>query len=304
MPGIRKTISVALILSAIAYATEPPAKKTADDARYRAQVEQWRAERVRDLKRENGWLSLVGLFTLHPGESTVGSGKDNRIQFPQPAPTYLGKLKLANNQVTFRPAGQDVRVNGQPLTAAAEIPLKIQDNADQVQFGSMVFFLIERGNTIYIRLTDNNSRLRTHFHGIDHFPLDRRYRFVADFIPGKPGETIAIPNVLGQTSHDQIYGRATFSLGGKQYTLTGTGEAGKEVDFVFYDQTGVKETYGAGRFLESDGPPVNGKLVIDFNKAYNPPCAFTPYATCPIAPKQNRLGVRIPAGEKNFSEHK
>ncbi len=173
-----------------------------------------------------------------------------------------------------------------------------------IKRGSVSFYLIKRGERVGVREKDSRNEALLAFHGIDSYPIDRKWRFDARFDAYPAGKTIGVPNILGSIEQSNTPGAVVFEIGGKEYRIDAVTESGSEDLFlIFGDQTNGVETYGGGRFLYAAPPDKNGRVVVDFNKAYNPPCVFTPYATCPLPPAQNRLAIRVEAGEKNFGHH-
>jgi uncharacterized protein (DUF1684 family) len=233
---------------------------------YQAGIEKWRAEREARLKADGGWLTVSGLFWLKEGE--------NRIEG---AP---GVFELHD---------------GKPLFRADSGAITAMKTDSSIAAGDRTYILIERGGRYAIRLKDNKSRLREEFRGLRWFPVREPYRVAARFVPYEKSRTIPIASIIGYTDQEPSPGYAEFTLGGQSLRLDAVVED-DELFFIFRDRTAAKETYGAGRFLHA-AMPRDGKVELDFNKAYNPPCAFTPYATCPLPPKQNYLPVRIEAGE-------
>jgi uncharacterized protein len=273
---------------------------------HRAEIEAWRAKRMASLKREDGWLTLVGLFWLQEGENRLGSDpRANRIVFPKDTtPATLGSLDLSKGVVTLR-AAPDAGLTsaGQPVTT-----LTLRSDAEGpptvVGRGRISFFLIKRGDRLGIRVKDSANPVLLGFHGIDSYPIDHRWRFDARWEPYRPAKTIPVPNILGSVDQEKSPGAVVFEVGGHPYRLDAVQEAGSEDLFlIFGDQTNGEETYGGGRFLYASPPDKDGRVVVDFNKAYNPPCVFTPYATCPLPPSQNRLALRVEAGEKKYGSH-
>lgn len=264
-----------------------------------SEIEQWRRHRLAALEAEDGWLTVVGLFWLKEGENTVGAGPANDIVLRKgSAPAQVGVFEFHNNQTTFRVArGVEVTVNGRRVTRATLKP-DTSGAADLLRIRDLTMFVIERGGRYAIRIKDKNSSARRDFHGLDYFPVNERYRVRAKFVPYQPPRRLAIPNILGRTEEDTSPGYAVFTLDGQECRLVPV-NSGDTLFFIFKDLTAGEETYPAGRFLYTD-PPENGELVLDFNKAINPPCAFTAYATCPLPPKENNLSVRIEAGEKRY----
>ena len=280
----------------------------AQDARYLKETAAARAASAAEAKSPTGWLTLVALEWLKPGQTTVGSAADNNIRLTG-VPAHLGVIVVDGISSTLRPSpggfAPEVSVDGRVLVAG---PL-LNDATGQpttVRSGTVTMMVIARGDRLYLRVKDSEAPTRVHFHGLNWYPPDVKYRVKAKWIPYMPPKLVAIPNVLGQTSSTASPGAIEFELGGKTYRLDATGGDDKELSFIFRDQTSKTTTYGAGRFLETPGPDHGlkqpGTVMVDFNRAYNPPCAYTPYATCPLPPEQNRLAVAIPAGEKRYHE--
>jgi uncharacterized protein (DUF1684 family) len=248
------------------------------------EITEWRRAREAGLRREGGWLTVTGLFWLHDGGNTFGQEPSRDIALPD-GPARAGVFTLRNGKVTLA-------MNG----AARELR---PDSSDFVKIGRLSLFIIKRGDKYGVRLKDPQSAYLREFHGLEYFPASETYRVTARFVPEK--RQIPILNVLGQTEMDECPGYAVFRLHGREMRLDPVlDEPGaKSLSFIFKDLTSGKETYGAGRFLDA-GMPSGDQVVLDFNKAYNPPCAFTPFATCPLPPQENRLAVGIEAGEKTY----
>lgn len=267
------------------------------------QVEKaWRESREKRLKSPGGWLTLVGLAWLQTGENTVGSDPGSVVVLPEKTPKHAGVLVLADGKVTLKPApGSGITIDGKP--AGEQV---LSDDAaahtDVMNIGAVNFFVIKRGERYGVRVKDPDGPARTGFKGIEYFPADPKWRVEATFVPYGTPHTMQIPNVLGETETMDAPGLVKFNVDGKEYSMAPVIEDPKDplLWFIFKDQTSAKETYGAGRFLYAEMPK-NGKTIIDFNQAYNPPCAFTPYATCPLPPKENWLPVRVEAGEKAYA---
>jgi uncharacterized protein (DUF1684 family) len=251
---------------------------------FQTEIAEWRRARESELRREGGWLTVTGLFWLRDGPNRFGKEPSSDIALLD-GPARAGVLTLRNGKVTLS-------------TNGAERELR-PDSADIAKTGRLSLFIIKRGDKYGVRLKDPESAYLREFHGLEYFPASEAYRVTAKFVP--ENRKIPILNVLGQTEPSDCPGYAVFRLHGREvrlYPVLETPDA-KNLFFIFKDLTSGKETYGAGRFLDT-GLPRDGKLVLDFNKAYNPSCAFTPYATCPLPPKENRLTVRIEAGEKKY----
>jgi uncharacterized protein (DUF1684 family) len=273
-----------------------------DPAAWRKQVETWRQERVAGLKKENGWLTLVGLYWLKPGENRFGSDPGNPVILPRgKSPALAGTLVLAGPTVrlTAQP-GVPLAVDGKPATPGMVLRADADPKPSVVELGSLNFYVIKRGDKLGVRIKDKQSPLLASFKGLDDYPLRPEWRVVARFEPYKD-KKISIANIVGQVSDNKSPGAVVFDWQGKTYRIDAL-EGGPDgsLFLVFGDQTNGKETYGAGRFLDTD-PPKDGKVVVDFNTAYNPPCAFTAFATCPLPPAQNKLALRVEAGEKKFA---
>jgi len=273
----------------------------APDPIYHAEIEKWRQQREARLKAEDGWLAVAGLFWLEEGENRFGSGPDNAIVLPAgAAPAAAGTFELRHGKVGVRVApGVTVTAAGQPVT---EMALRSDDPGppDVLRLGRLTLHVIARGGKYGIRMKDPESETRRTFAGLQWFPVNADLRFDARFVPWPSPRTVAVPNILGQVNDLPSPGYAEFTWAGRKLRLEPVIEepGAKELFFIFRDQTAGKETYPAGRFLYAPMPK-DGVVVLDFNKAYSPPCAFTAYATCPLPPPQNRLSVRIEAGEKN-----
>jgi uncharacterized protein (DUF1684 family) len=256
----------------------------------------WRQTRHDRLLKEDGWLSLVGLDWLHEGA--------NDVELPS-TPKVTAHVVLAGAKATLQP-DPALTIDGKPVAA----PVELKDDGDPkptvVRAGSLSFLFIKRadknGERYGLRVKDPNSEPRKDFKGLDYFDADPKYRVEAHFEPYNPQKKIAITNVLGMVSDETAPGVLVFTLDGKEYRLEPILEQGEtDLFIIFRDATSGKETYGAARYLYAKPPGPDGKTIVDFNHAYNPPCAFTPYATCPLPPSQNRLPIRIEAGEKKYA---
>ena len=289
----------AMQLAALALADKNPSP-SAPDAVYIQSFDKWKAELVDDLK--TNWLSLAGLFWLKPGENTFDSDASNAIVFPK-GPPHAGVFELQGTDVTVKfPPEANATIDGKPVTTAKLQP-DTSSNPTVVELGSLRMKVIVRGQRIGIRLKDLASEAAKNYRGPIFFPIDLSYRVTASWIPSDGKKTVDVPNVLGDTTATPVAGTVVFKINGQEVQLTALGgNPSKGLFFVLNDLTSKTDTYPGGRFLDTD-PVVNGTVVIDFNRAYNPPCAVTPYATCPLAPKENRLGFAITAGEKYDRTH-
>jgi uncharacterized protein len=273
---------------------------SAQSEEYVKNYKMWKSERIKELKSEQGYLNLAGLFWLKEGESTIGSNKSNKIHFDtENTAGFLGTVTLKNGEVWYDPMdSKDVYINNIPATKTKLFP----DNGSPVvvTHHDLKWFIIQRGEDYGIRLKDFKGKYLKNFKGIEHYPLNQNLIVEGRFVP-TPGRKIDIKLATGHPYVHNSPGKVIFFIDGKEMSLDATGTLEK-LSFVFGDETNSEDTYGGGRFLEADGPDANNKVIIDFNRAYNPPCAFTPFATCPLPTKENKLAISIRAGEK-YTEH-
>jgi uncharacterized protein (DUF1684 family) len=293
----KKTAAVGLAIAILclpALSIQPP------DAAYLQSFEKWKGELVDDLKQN--WLVLAGLFWLKPGANNFGSAADNAIVLPS-GPAHAGVFQLQGQTVSVElQKDAAAKIDGKPFTQA-KLQADVSGKATVIDMGSLRLHLIQRGQRLGIRVKDLNSEAARTYAGPIFFPLDMTYRITGTFVPSDGKRTVEVPNVLGDVTPTPIAGQVRFKLNGQDLTLTAlSGDPTKGLSFVMGDLSGKTDTYPGGRFLDTD-PVVDGKVVLDFNRAYNPPCAVTPYATCPLAPKENRLPVAVTAGEKYDRTH-
>jgi uncharacterized protein (DUF1684 family) len=265
---------------------------------YRAEIQQWRETYEASLKKDNGWLTLAGLYWLKDGGNSLGAGLGNDIVLPEgTAPKIAGTFVFQNGKTSLRVNnGVSVLANGKPVRTESVLKPDSEGTPDRITLGRLSMIVIRRGSRYGVRLWDNESRARREFGGVRWFPIHESYRVTAQFTPYPQPKMIPILNVLGDTEQNPSPGYATFQLAGKVCRLEPLLEDGA-LFFLIKDLTNGKQTYPAGRFLDA-GLPKDGKVILDFNQAVNPPCAFTAYATCPLPPKQNHLPVEIAAGEQ------
>lgn len=270
---------------------------------YEQEIEQWKQKRINSLKKETGWLNLAGLYWLEQGNNSFGTGVKNKIIFPKGSlPTVAGNLILKNEVVTLKNAkGVNIKVNNE-LVRQRIIFSTDSIKTPVVSYGAYHWTIIKREDRIGIRLRNYNSEAVKRFNGIERFATDSQWRFNAILKEPIAPTTIPITNVLGQTIQMKLLGKLIFSLNGAVISLDAVEEE-NQLFIIFGDATNGKQTYGAGRFLYADKPDASGKTILDFNKAYNPPCAFTPFATCPLPPKQNIIAIAVTAGEKKFDSN-
>jgi uncharacterized protein len=259
-------------------------------------------KRIAALTRPDGWLTLVGLAWLSEGSNIAGSASSSAVPFPADAPARIGTFTRQGNTVTLQadPGVHIERSDGTVLTSGI-IPIGPEGDSEPLSVGRFLVYLIRRGDRIGVRIKDPQAVARREFKGIPLFPANPTWRIEARFEPAPAGSTLAVQNVLGQIEPSPTPGTAVFQVAGKDYRLAPIQE-GDSLFFVFGDETNGDESYGSGRFLTA-GAPKGGKVILDFNQAINPPCAFTPYATCPLPPKGNRLPLRVEAGEKRVGNH-
>ncbi len=293
-----------LIVLALSLACAGAASDAGDDA-YRHQIEQWRVKREERLKADGGWLTVAGLFWLHDGDNTIGSDPTSDIVLPEgAAPDRTGVISFHDGKATLvLQPGTGATSEGKPVDHL-ELKPDTSGSPDVITLGSLTFYVIQRGDKYGIRLKDLNSRFRKEFTKLSWYPVKESYRVTASFVPYDPPKEIAVPTVLGTVEKMPSPGYVEFTLNGSKVRLDPVIEEPSDPSlfFIFKDATSGKETYHSGRFLYAD-MPVDGKVVLDFNKAYNPPCVFTPYATCPLPPEHNRLSIPIEAGELGYTGH-
>jgi len=295
-------VTVLLVVSCAREEVKPPAEvKPAAEVKPvpppvspEQEVIAWKERRATRLQAEDGWLSLVGLHWLNEGE--------NELKIPHEGTKAPGKLVMKDGVVTLRPA-IPMTIAGQPVTG----PVVLADDSAKdgptiVQAGTVRFQVIKREPRYALRVKDSQAKTRTEFKGLDYYPIDPKWRVEARFEPYTPVKKIPIDDVTGRKSDSDSPGALVFTVDGKEYRIDPVLEEGSEDLFIiFRDATSKDTTYGAGRYLYAKPAGPDGKVIVDFNKAYNPPCAFTPYATCPLPPVQNRLPIRIEAGEKKYA---
>jgi hypothetical protein len=270
---------------------------------YKTAVERWRADREAALKTDDGWLTVAGLFWLKPGLNRAGVDPSNDIVLPEgAAPARLGAFEFDGARAIFQAEpGTGVHQNGVPIE---RVEMNVMAPPTRIQVRDLTMFVIRRGDRVGVRLRDRNNAMRREFKGLRWYPIDPAYRVVATFVPYPEPKAIPVPNVLGDTPEMTSPGYVEFTLGGRALRLDPVfdGDETHQLFFIFGDQTNGIETYPSGRFLYA-ALPEEGRVVLDFNQAENPPCAFTPFATCPLPPKQNRLPMRVTAGELSYGHH-
>lgn len=283
------------------------ADQSNDPVAYQKDFEKWKASLISS--RKKNWIPLVGLFWLKEGANRFGSDESNQVALPKGStPAQAGVFTLQGDKVTVELAsGVAATIDGKRVEGGKpESPAQLQSDATGkptiLQVGTIQMHVIQRGKRIGIRAKDLNSEAAKAYQGPIFYPVDMSYRVVAKLQPSNGKLMVDVPDVLGDITPVPSAGVAVFTIHGHEYRLTDLGGDANGLSFVFNDLTKKTDTYPGGRFLDT-GPVVNGTVVIDFNRAYNPPCSVTPYATCPLTPPENRLDVAIPAGEKYDRVH-
>jgi uncharacterized protein (DUF1684 family) len=292
----KKLIQINIILALISFTFSLTVNAQTS---YQNEVSKWRSEHETELKSENSWFSIAGLFWLKDGVNTIGRGEKFDIQLTENFKGgKFGEILFQNGTAKLKVEnGVESLVEGKSFS---EIELNSDEKGKPtiVQTGSQTFYLIKREEKFGIRLKDKNNPARLNFKGLHWFSIDSKYKTIATFEPFSEPKEILIPNMLGGNYKMKSEGILKFKLSGKKYSLQPVEEDGKFF-IIFRDLTSKKETYGVGRFLYAEKSK-DGKIILDFNKAENPPCAYTTFATCPIPPQQNRLPIAIKAGEKRY----
>ncbi len=295
--GVAAGLAIPVLLSVFAACSRLDPEQV---AAYRAEVEAWRSERERRLRDPEGWLTLVGLYWLEPGDNPIGRGAANRVVLASGlCPERAGRIVVQDTMARLVVESEaPIRHAGEPVRTLA-----LEDDHDGeptvLELGSLRFYVIERNGRLAVRVRDLESPALREFGGVEEYEVDPAWRFEARFQAYDPPRSIEVPNITGDTARESSPGALVFRHRGAERRLDVL-DADDELFVIFGDETNGRETYGGGRFLYTRKPDERGMVVLDFNKAYNPPCVFTSYATCPLPPRQNRLDVRVPAGEKAY----
>ena len=279
--------------------TRKPPKSQIDTNTYAKEIDQWHQDRWKELNNESGWLTLIGLFWLKEGENKFGSDPDNDIILPkEKVAAHAGTFSLHNGIVRIDVIQEGTTVDGQPIKSL-DLKSDADDHPTIVRLASVSFQIIKRGDKFGLRVKDSQNPDRMNFKGTEFYPADLSWRIDAQFEPYNPPKPMPITNVLGMESSESSPGAVKFEVNGKEYRLDAITEKDEPRLFmIISDATSGKDSYPAGRYIYVDPPDASGHLIIDFNKAYSPPCAFTKFATCPLPPRQNRLPFAVEAGEK------
>jgi uncharacterized protein (DUF1684 family) len=277
----------------------------AADPNFLADNAVWRNERKQDLLKPDGWTSLVGLHWLELKAHYVGSSAGSGIRLAV-GPPKLGMVEQRDGHIYLTPESDvALTLDGEPLTSKGRVELKTDhDQAPGLigfDDGKGLLSVIKRGQRFGLRIKHADAPTRLQFAGLDYWPADPEWRIVGKFVPHPPGKTMPIVDIIGTSTDAPNPGAVEFVRDGKTYRIEAMGEAGNALFLVFADRTSGHGSYPAGRFIDTQGPDAQGKVVLDFNRAYNPPCAFTTFATCPLPPAENRLDLAIAAGEKTYT---
>ncbi len=306
-PQPRPALAALALLALAATLACGPRTPAADPSFVQAE-EAWRAQREARLNTDDGWLTLVGLYWLSPGENPFGSGDGNPVVLPAAdgvAPASGVFVLGEDGSVTVRCApGAGVTLHGEPVTEAVLRADTDEGGPDILHAGRILFYVIRRGDRVGIRVKDPESPARTQFRGLSWYPPDPEWVVTGTFVPFETPRTVEIASAAGTTETAEIPGAVRFTIGGRELELLPmSSDVSEGLFFVFADATSGPETYGAGRFLDVPPPDGEGHVELNFNRAYNPPCVFTPYATCPLPIPENVLPIPVRAGERMYTGH-
>jgi uncharacterized protein (DUF1684 family) len=290
-----------------------PGLSRSRDESWQRELVEWRAKHAAELQKSDGWLALIGLEWLQPGDNSFGSASENKIHLPAAAPAHAGVLRLEGTTITLStPVGgfpKTLLVDGQPATPRSLPVNPTNDKTNpRLTIGSLTMYVIRRGERYALRIKDSQSAALTGFHGLNWYEPNPKYRLTARWLPYKPPRTTSLSTLIGTHYSQPVPGVAVFELDGKTYRLEPVIEDPEEekLFFILRDTTSKSTTYPACRFLYTPYPDQGlanpGPIVLDFNKIENPPCAYTTFATCPLPPPGNRLPIAIPAGEKRYHD--
>jgi len=277
-------------------------KPVAADPQFLADNQVWRDERLAELRKPDGWTTLVGLHWLELKAHYVGSGSTSGIRLAV-GPEKMGMVQVVGDQVWFIPEhGVALTADGQPVKGKLRFFSDRDETPTVIGFddGKGLLTLIQRGDRRALRVRHADAATHTGFTGLKYWPADPSWRIQARFVPHDVGKTMPVVDITGISTEQPNAGSIEFERNGQTYRLEAIGEPGRELFVVFADRTSGHASYAAGRFLDVDAPDAQGHVVLDFNRAYNPPCVFTPFATCPLPPPENRLDLPVEAGEQDY----
>ncbi len=301
-------LSLWLAATAMAFAADKPATVSA----WKTDLLAWRAQQAKNLQTPNGWLTVVGLEWLKAGDNTFGSANGNALVIKAPTAPSLGVVKLNGDSLQLLPPTggypKGLLVDGKPPANPQTLVSDNPGHPSRITFAAVTITIIHRGDRYGLRIKDSKAAARMHFHGLKWYSPNETYRVQAKWIPYNPPHEVPVPTILGTEVMSEVPGVAEFTLDGKTWRLEPILESPEDKDlfFIFRDATSKSETYGAGRFLYTPFPDhgltQTGQVELDFNRAENPPCAYTPYATCPLPTPQNRLPIPIAAGQLRYHD--
>ena len=314
------TLASVLVITLLAGACSPhdtPAPETSAAATaaldFKSEHAEWVQERTADLGKPDGWTSLIGLHWIEAGTQSVGGAEGNAIRLAI-APGRLAQLEPRADGLYFRPVGgAQVTADGKPVQGEIRLDPEGKGGGTTLTYdeGKGQITAIKRGQRLALRVRHADAPARLHFGGLDFFPAEESWRVQARFVPHPPGRTLPIVNVLGEVADNPNPGYVVFEKEGRQWKLEALGDPAKSLNLMFQDQTTSRQTYGVGRYLRTDAVAADGTVTLDFNRAYNPPCAYTDFATCPLPPPENRLAqqddnrqlvrLAVVAGEKKYA---
>lgn len=296
-------VAGALVLAGFGMLLEATAPKKSGGDAYVREVQQFHRQRDNSLK--NNWATLAGLFWLKEGSNTLGADDKDTVVLPKgTAAAQAGIIERQGDKVTLKlNPGVSAAIAGKPVTAPVALHADITGSPTVIEMaGRLKLWTIQRGQRIGIRLQDLKSPAAVGYKPGMWYAIDPKWKITAQWVPNTTGRKVIVPDVIGDAVETPIAGESRFTVNGKQLSMVAMDDVPGTVEFVFADPTNKKETYHAGRFLDTAKPSGAGSIVLDFNEAYNPPCSVTPYATCPLPPKENRLAAPITAGQK-YSGH-
>jgi uncharacterized protein (DUF1684 family) len=297
------TITTLLLLSGTFFSSCGSTKDRIPREEYLQQVTQWHNDRIAELQEEDSWLSLAGLHQLEDGTNSLGSDSSNTIVFPPDAAPEIGSINVLDSTFIFTVESEvTVTKNGLKVTTDQQLHTDAEGTPTTLKQGRFLWYIIERRGDFYVRIKDTSNPNFESFDGIERFPVSQDWRIKATYHPLDEPRPITIPDVMEEGLQDSIYGELSFTINEKEYTLTplGNPETDEEFFIIFGDPTNGASTYSGGRYMYANTPSNDNITYIDFNKAYNPPCVFTHFATCPLPPAQNKLDIKIEAGEKVY----
>jgi len=301
-----------IVTCAFIFATGALAADTQTPANWQSELMTWRVERAKHLQAPNGWLSLVGLEWLKPGDNSVGSAAGNALKLKSQAVPYLGVVRLNGNSIELLPPAngypKGLQIDGKAPANPQSLAADDTGKPSKITISTLLVTVIHRGDQYGLRIRDSQSPTRTGFHGLKWYAPNAALRVKGQWAPYNPPLKRKVPTILGTEIEADVPGKVTFTLDGQTLSLEPILEepTDKELFFIVKDTTSQDKSYGAGRFLYTKFPDHGlnqpGTLELDFNYLENPPCAYTPYATCPLPPPQNRLQVALPAGEQRYHD--